>query len=155
AARCATLLAVPVGEQRAFPGNAVDVGSAVAHNAKVVGAEVEPSDVISPDDQDVRLLLHLSNFLCHEGALLFFCGRCLSQSFAAAMRACVSLRGGLGLGVLRALGRAAVSKDLSAALCGAARLEFCPWLLGMVVVLAQHCVFLRSTDLRRRACSAC
>src|SRR5215467_15433261 len=64
------LLAVPICKQRAFFGDAIDVGRAVPHDAMVVGADIEPSDVVSPDDEYVRLLLHLSNFLCHEGALL-------------------------------------------------------------------------------------
>ncbi len=37
----AALLAIPVGEQRAFLGDAVDVRRLVAHHAHVVGAEVE------------------------------------------------------------------------------------------------------------------
>ena len=53
----ATLLPVPVGEQRAFLGDAVDVRRLVAHHALVVGAEVEPADVVAPDDQDVRFLV--------------------------------------------------------------------------------------------------
>ena len=51
----AALLAVPVGEERAFLGDAVDVGRPVAHHAVVVGADVELADVVAPDDQDVRL----------------------------------------------------------------------------------------------------
>jgi hypothetical protein len=57
AARGAALLAVPVGEERAFRGDAVDVGRAVAHHAVVVGADVELADVVAPDDEDVRLLV--------------------------------------------------------------------------------------------------
>src|SRR5262245_4476769 len=53
----AALLSVPVGEVAPVPGDAVDVGRAVAHDAVVVHADVEPADVIAPDDQDVRLLL--------------------------------------------------------------------------------------------------
>ena len=55
AAGGAALLAVPVGEERALLGDAVDVGRAVAHHAVVVGADVELADVVAPDDQDVRL----------------------------------------------------------------------------------------------------
>ena len=51
----AALLAVPVGEERAFLGDAVDVGRLVAHHALVVGADVPVADVVAPDDQDVRL----------------------------------------------------------------------------------------------------
>jgi hypothetical protein len=53
----AALLPVPVGEQGAFPGDAVDVGRLVAHHAEVVGTDVVPADIVTPDDQDVRLLL--------------------------------------------------------------------------------------------------
>ena len=56
AAGGAALLAVPVGEQRAFLGDAVDVGRLVAHHAQVVGADVELADVIAPDDEDVGFL---------------------------------------------------------------------------------------------------
>ena len=49
------LLAIPVGEHRTFFGDAVDVRGAVPHDAVIVGADVEPADVIAPDDQDVRL----------------------------------------------------------------------------------------------------
>ena len=56
AAGGAALLAVPVGEQRAFLGDAVDVGRFVAHHALIVGADVEAADVVTPDDQDVGLV---------------------------------------------------------------------------------------------------
>ena len=55
AAGRAALLAVPVGEDRAFLADAVDVGRAVAHDAHVVGADIEPADVVAHDEQDVRL----------------------------------------------------------------------------------------------------
>ncbi len=55
----ATLLAIPVGEQRAFAGDAVNVGCLVSHHAAVVGAGVHPADVITPDDEDIRLVLSL------------------------------------------------------------------------------------------------
>ena len=44
----AALLAVEVGEHRAFPGDAVDVGRPVAHDAVVVAADIEPADVVAP-----------------------------------------------------------------------------------------------------------
>ena len=53
----AALLAVPVGEQRAFLGDAVDVGRLVAHHALVVGADIPVADVVAPDDEDVGLLV--------------------------------------------------------------------------------------------------
>src|SRR5262249_26472354 len=52
----AALLAVPVGEACAFPGDAVDVRRLVPHEAAVVAAGFKPADVIAPDDEDVRLL---------------------------------------------------------------------------------------------------
>ena len=55
AAGGAALLAVPVGEDRAFSADAVDVGRAVAHDPHVVGADIEPADVVAHDEQDVRL----------------------------------------------------------------------------------------------------
>ena len=55
AAGRAALLAVVVGEGRAFVGDAVDVGRAVAHLAAVVVADVPPADVVAPEDEDVRL----------------------------------------------------------------------------------------------------
>ena len=56
AAGGAALLAVPVGEQRALLGDAVDVRRPVAHHAHVVGADVELADVVAPDDEDVGFL---------------------------------------------------------------------------------------------------
>jgi hypothetical protein len=57
AAGGAGLLAIIVGEDRTFVGDAVDVGRAVAHHAAVVGADVPVTDIIGHDDKDVRLLL--------------------------------------------------------------------------------------------------
>ena len=51
----ATLLAVPVGEDRALLADAVDIGRAVAHNSHVVGADVVPADIVAHDEQDVGL----------------------------------------------------------------------------------------------------
>ncbi len=56
AAGGAALLAVPVGEERAFLGDAIDVRRLVAHHALVVGAEVPVADVVAPEDEDVGLL---------------------------------------------------------------------------------------------------
>ncbi len=53
----AALLGVVVREQRAFLGDAIDVGRLVPHHAQVVGADVAPSHVVAPDHQDVRLFL--------------------------------------------------------------------------------------------------
>jgi hypothetical protein len=53
----AALLPIPIGEQRAFLRDAIDVWRAIAHDPVVVGAHVEPADVVAPDDQDVRFVL--------------------------------------------------------------------------------------------------
>ena len=66
----AALLAVPVGEHRPFLGDAVDVRRPVPHDAVVVGADVEPADVVAPDDEDVRFVR-----LCHA-LLLSVSDRC-------------------------------------------------------------------------------
>jgi hypothetical protein len=57
AAGCAALLTVKIGEHRAFSGDAVNVGRAIAHDAEIVAADVEPADVVRHDEQDVRLAL--------------------------------------------------------------------------------------------------
>src|SRR5208282_195782 len=62
-ARGAALLTVPVGEHRSFFRDAIDVRRLVAHDAMVVGADVEPADVISPEDEDI-------GFLCSHELLL-------------------------------------------------------------------------------------
>jgi len=49
----AALLAVPVGKQRAFLGDAVNVGRAIAHHTQVVSADVRPTDVITHDEKNV------------------------------------------------------------------------------------------------------
>src|SRR5262245_35369689 len=57
AARRAALLAVIVGEEHSFFGNAVDVGRAIPHQAPRVDAEVRLPDVVPPENQEVRLLV--------------------------------------------------------------------------------------------------
>ena len=52
----AALLPVPVGEERAFAGQPIDVRRAIAHEAQVEAAGVAPADVVAPDDEDVRRL---------------------------------------------------------------------------------------------------
>src|SRR5215813_10223266 len=54
ATRGAGLLTVSVGKQRTLLRQPVDVGRAVSHHAKVVTTEVRPTDVVAPDDQDIR-----------------------------------------------------------------------------------------------------
>src|SRR5215471_18708307 len=55
AARGAGLLRVEIGKDRAFSGNAVNVGRAIAHHAPIVGADVPVADVVAEDYEDVRL----------------------------------------------------------------------------------------------------
>lgn len=67
AAGRAGLLTVPIGEERAFFGDAIDVGSFVAHHALIGGADVPVADVVAPEDEDVGLfgrLLALSGGEC-------------------------------------------------------------------------------------------
>jgi hypothetical protein len=53
----AGLLTVVIGEHHPIPGDAVDVGRAVAHETERVGADVRLPDVVAPDHEDVRLVL--------------------------------------------------------------------------------------------------
>ena len=73
----AALFAVPVGEHRAFFGDAVDVRRAVAHHAVIVGAHVEPADVVGHDHQDVRLACGW----CGRGTLLSLRRLCDPQNY--------------------------------------------------------------------------
>src|SRR5262249_22986066 len=61
----AALLPIPVGEQCPFFCNTINIGRAIPHDSVVISADVKPPDVISPDDQDVRLFRHLSYFVRH------------------------------------------------------------------------------------------
>src|SRR5271170_3083557 len=45
----AALLSVEVGKHRPFLGDAIEVGRAVAHDAVVVAAEIEPADIVGHD----------------------------------------------------------------------------------------------------------
>ena len=56
------LLTIPIREERAFPGDAVNVRCLVAHHSLVVGADVPVADVVAPDDEDVGLL-----WICSAG----------------------------------------------------------------------------------------
>ena len=51
------LLSVPIGKHCAIGGDAIDVGGSVAHHAAIVRAGIEPADIVTPDYQDVRLVL--------------------------------------------------------------------------------------------------
>ena len=53
----AARLGVVVGEAHALGGELVEVRRPAGHDALVVGADVEPADVVAHDDDDVRTLL--------------------------------------------------------------------------------------------------
>ena len=55
-ARRAAGLGVVVGEQHALRGQLVEVRRLAGHHAPVVGADVEPADVVAHDEDDVRSL---------------------------------------------------------------------------------------------------
>ena len=55
-ARRAACLGVVVGEHHALCGQLVEVRRLAGHDAAVVGADVEPADVVAHDDEDVGLL---------------------------------------------------------------------------------------------------
>ena len=57
AARRAARLGVVVGEPHALGREPVEVRRPAGHDALVVGADVEPADVVAHDEDDVRLLL--------------------------------------------------------------------------------------------------
>ena len=58
----AALLAVKVREHRALAGDAIHVRRAIAHDAVVVAAQIEPPNVVGHDEENVRLagLCHVS-----------------------------------------------------------------------------------------------
>src|SRR5262249_38395834 len=56
ASRRATLLSIEVREVGAFFCNAIDVRRAISHDAVVVAADVEPTDIVRHDEKNVRLL---------------------------------------------------------------------------------------------------
>ena len=48
---------VMIAEHSPFLGNAIDVGCAVAHDTTTVNAQVGEADIVTPDDDDIGLLL--------------------------------------------------------------------------------------------------
>ena len=52
----AARLGVVVGEEHALRGEPIEVRRPAGHDAAVIGADVEPADVVSHDEDDVRLL---------------------------------------------------------------------------------------------------
>ncbi len=55
----AALLSISIGEHRAFFGEAIDAGRLITHHTMVVGADVVHADVVTPNDDDVGLVLGL------------------------------------------------------------------------------------------------
>ncbi len=56
-ARRATILTVSIRETDSSIAYTVNVRRLVAHHPVVVGADVEPANIIAPDDEDVWLIL--------------------------------------------------------------------------------------------------
>src|SRR4029077_9636075 len=55
-------------------GNAINVGRPIAHDAQVVGADIEPANIVAPDDEDVGLFVAgLAG--CHRGSPRVFAKR--------------------------------------------------------------------------------
>jgi hypothetical protein len=52
----ATLFAIGIGEPHAFFSETIDVGRAISHEPVAVTAQVRDSDVVAPDDEDVRFV---------------------------------------------------------------------------------------------------
>jgi hypothetical protein len=59
ATRRATCLGVVVGEHHALRSQLVEVGRLSGHHSAVVGANVEPANIVAHDDNDVRFTLLL------------------------------------------------------------------------------------------------
>ena len=55
----AALLAIPVSEHRAFFGEAINVRRFVTHLTVVIGGDVPPTDIVTPEDKNVGLLFAL------------------------------------------------------------------------------------------------
>src|SRR5262249_20870216 len=70
ATRRAARLGVIVGEQHAFRRQAVEVRRLPRHDSAMIGADVEPADVVAHDDENVgRPLLLLRRHGCkHRGS---------------------------------------------------------------------------------------
>ena len=75
ATRRAACFGVVVGEPHALAGELVEVRRLAGHDALVVGADVEPADVVTHDDEDVWFLVRrLNRSGCDEK-----CGRGYEQ----------------------------------------------------------------------------
>ena len=63
--RCATGFRIVVGKAHALSGKLVEVGCLAGHDALMIGADVEPADIVTHDDKDIgRALLLLCKHLC-------------------------------------------------------------------------------------------
>ena len=69
----ATLLAIPVGKQRALSGNPVDIGRFVAHHAQIICANIKLTDIIAPDHNNIGFLTLCRNRCTH---VLVVLGQC-------------------------------------------------------------------------------
>jgi hypothetical protein len=56
AARGAARLGVIVGEERAVRCQLVEIGRPTRHHAAVIGADIEPADIVAHDEKNVRLV---------------------------------------------------------------------------------------------------
>ena len=50
----AGIFTIGIGEDRAFFGDTVNIGRAIAHHAHVVGRDIGPADIIAENHQNIR-----------------------------------------------------------------------------------------------------
>jgi hypothetical protein len=65
ATRRAARLGVTVGHHGAAVRNSVDIGSLAAHHAAVIRADVEPTDIVGDDEQNVGFGLRRAGGVRH------------------------------------------------------------------------------------------
>ena len=82
ASRRAGLFAVSVGEHHAFPGKTVDVRRLVTHEPVRIAAQIRDADVVSPNNEDVRLVR-----LRHSTLLWLICSIVRSVAVSSARAA--------------------------------------------------------------------
>ena len=75
AAGGAARFGVVVGEAHAVGGELVEVRRLAGHDALVIGADIEPADIVAHDDENVRLLAGGRRLLRLRDGLLHACGR--------------------------------------------------------------------------------
>jgi hypothetical protein len=66
AASRTALLSVEIGEDRALFAMRSMIGRAVAHDAQIVGADIEPADIVAHDEKDVRFVVQCGISSAHE-----------------------------------------------------------------------------------------